>query len=131
MDSDIIQIPIIGTIACGDPITAEENITGYIKESKANLPSGNLFALRVEGDSMEPTIPDGSVVTIREQPSFENGEIVAVLVNGDTEATLKRIKFQGDLLILVPDNNQYQPVVVTEENSVRIIGKAVRFSQNL
>ncbi len=79
----------MGKIACGDPITADENLTGYRYESPDNLPSGNLFYLQAKGDSMEPTIPNGSYVLIREQPEVENGEIAAVLVNGDTEALLK------------------------------------------
>ena len=95
-----VRIPIIGEIACGDPITAEENIEGYTEETfEKPIPSGNLFALRCKGHSMEPTIHDGSLVTIREQPTVEDGEIAAVLVNGDNEATLKRVKHQGDLIM--------------------------------
>lgn len=126
-----IRIPIIGTIACGDPITAEQNIVGYLNETAEGLPGGTLFALRANGNSMEPTIPHGSVVTIREQNEVENGEIAAVMVNGDTEATLKRIKKQGGLLILMPDNNQFEPYIVTPDNPAKIIGKAVRFTRNL
>ncbi|WP_229408326.1 S24 family peptidase [Limosilactobacillus reuteri] len=59
---------------------------------KRFFPKGNLFALRCKGKSMEPTIHDGSIVTIREQPTVEDGEIAAALVDGDNEATLKRVK---------------------------------------
>ena len=69
-----VTIPIIGEIACGDPITAEENIEGYTEETfEKPIPSGNLFALRCKGHSMEPTIHDGALVTIREQPTVEDG----------------------------------------------------------
>lgn len=80
---------------------------------------------------MEPTIPDGSFVLIREQPEVEYGEIAAVLVNGNEEATLKRIRKQGDTVILMPDNPSHEPFIVTEDNPAKIIGKAIRFTQDL
>ena len=133
--SDILQrvrIPIIGEIACGDPITAEENIEGYTEETfEKPIPSGTLFALRCKGHSMEPTIHDGSLVTIREQPTVEDGEIAAVLVNGDNEATLKRVKHQGDLIMLMPDNKEYDPIILDKNNPGRIVGKAVHVSWNI
>ena len=126
-----VKIPVLGTISCGDPILAEENYESFRNESPDKLPSGNLFILVAKGDSMEPTIPDGSDVLIREQNHVEYGEIAAVLVNDDTEATLKRVRKQGNLIVLTPDNNDHDPIIVTEENPARIIGKAVRFSINL
>ncbi|MDN5389841.1 MULTISPECIES: LexA family protein [Bacillus] len=126
-----VPIPVLGTIACGEPILAEENVTEYVYESPDQLPSGNLFYLKAKGTSMEPTIPDGSYVLVREQPEVENGEIAAVLVNGDTEATLKRIKRQGDIVILMPDNPNYSPYIITPENPARIIGQAIQFTQKL
>lgn len=122
-----VSIPIIGTIACGDPITAEENIDGYTEQVFTGaVPSGTLFALRCKGQSMEPTIPDGSLVTIHEQPEVEDGQIAAVLVNDDTEATLKRVKRAGDTVILLPDNNDFQPIILDEKHPGRIIGKAIQ-----
>ena len=127
-----VKIPIIGEIACGDPITAEENIEGYTEETfEKPIPSGTLFALRCKGHSMEPTIHDGSLVTIREQPTVEDGEIAAVLVNGDNEATLKRVKHQGDLIMLMPDNKEYDPIILDKCNPGRIVGKAVHVSWNI
>lgn len=127
-----VKIPIIGEIACGDPITAEENIEGYTEETfEKPIPSGTLFALRCKGHSMEPTIHDGSLVTIREQPTVENGEIAAVLVDGDNEATLKRVKHQGDLIMLMPDNKEYDPIILDKNNPGRIVGKAVHVSWNI
>ncbi|WP_288490096.1 LexA family transcriptional regulator [uncultured Limosilactobacillus sp.] len=127
-----VKIPIIGEIACGDPITAEENIEGYTEETfEKPIPSGTLFALRCKGHSMEPTIHDGSLVTIREQPTVEDGEIAAVLVDGDNEATLKRVKHQGDLIMLIPDNKEYDPIILDKNNPGRIVGKAVHVSWNI
>ena len=127
----MVRIPIIGTIACGDPILAEENIIGYRYHLKETLPKGKTFYLTAKGDSMEPKIPDGSDVLIRLQDDVEDGEIAAVLVNGDTEATLKRVKKQGDIVMLVAENNAYAPYIVTEYNPARILGKAVGVSFDL
>ena len=127
-----VKIPIIGEIACGDPITAEENIEGYTEETfEKPIPSGTLFALRCKGHSMEPTIHDGSLVTIREQPTVEDGEIAAVLVDGDNEATLKRVKHQGNLIMLMPDNKEFDPIILDKDNPGRIVGKAVHVSWNI
>lgn len=129
--ASIVSIPILGTIKCGQPILAEDNITGYREELSDRLPSGNLFYLKSQGDSMLPTIPEGSLVLIREQPTVEYGEVAAVLVNGDTEATLKRVKKQGDIVMLIADNPDYPPYVITKDNPARIIGKAVLVSTEL
>lgn len=122
-----IRIPILGKIACGDPIDAIENIEGYLYKSPEGLPSGELISLLVKGDSMSPTIPDGAYVIIRKQTDAENGELVAVRVNGDADATLKRLKKQGDTIILMPDNPNYSPIVINEDNPVTIIGKVVSY----
>lgn len=131
IESEFEYIPILGTIACGEPIYVRENFAGYRIEPKEALPSGNLYYLQAKGDSMEPTIPDGSMVLIREQPDVESNEIAAVLVNGDDEATLKRVRKQGDSVILMPDNPRYSPIIINELNPARIIGKAVRFTRDL
>ncbi|EDX42386.1 MULTISPECIES: LexA family transcriptional regulator [Lactobacillales] len=131
-DFERISIPLIGEIACGDPITADENIEGYVEEIfEKPVPKGNLFALRCKGKSMEPTIHDGSIVTIREQPTVEDGEIAAVLVDGDNEATLKRVKHQGNLIMLMPDNKEFDPIILDKDNPGRIVGKAVHVSWSI
>lgn len=126
-----VRVPVLGKIACGDPILAEENIKEYRYESPDMLPSGTTFYLEASGDSMEPTIPNGSLVLIREQPEVEYGEIAAVLVNGNEEATLKRVRKQGEMIMLMPDNPSHEPYIVTKENPAKIIGKAIRFVQDL
>lgn len=127
-----VTLPIIGEIACGDPITAEENIEGYTEVIfDKKVPSGPLFALRCKGHSMEPTIPDGSMVVIKSQPTVEDGEIAAVLVDDDNEATLKRIKHQGNLIMLMPDNKEYDPIILDKDHPGRIVGKAIRYTATL
>lgn len=126
-----VKVPILGVIACSNPILAEENILRYKNESPDELPSGNIYYVKASGNSMEPTIPDGSLVLIREQNEVEYGEIAAVLVNGNTEVTLKRVKKQGDLIMLMPDNSNHTPFIITEDNPAKIIGKAIRYTQDL
>lgn len=128
----VVKIPVLGVITCGEPILAEENLNGYREEIAENVPSGEVFFLETKGNSMTPTIPENSFVMIRKQETVENNEIAAVLVNGDSEATLKRVKFQGDTMILMPDNlDGHMPIIVNEDNPARIIGKAVKISIDL
>ncbi|AMW98410.1 LexA family protein [Rummeliibacillus stabekisii] len=131
INQDLVKIPVLGAIACGDPILAEENIIGYTYEVADTLPSGTVFALKAKGDSMEPTIPDGAIVLIRQQANIECGEIAAVRVNDDSEATLKRVKRQGETLFLMPDNPKHSAIIITEKNPATIIGKAVSFKVTL
>ena len=122
-------VPLIGTIACGEPILAEENIEGQVdmpEHVKAD------FALRCKGDSMiNARIYDGDIVYIRQQPTVEDGQIAAVLIGND--ATLKRVHFFPDHIVLEPENPQYRPLVYWESdmNSVRILGRAVAFTSKV
>lgn len=120
------KVPLVGTIACGEPILAEENIEEYISIPK-DL-AGD-FALTCKGDSMiNARIFDGDIVYIRQQDTVETGEIAAVLIDG--EATLKRVKLYDDHISLEPENPMYKPLVYWNEemNTVRILGKAVAFT---
>jgi len=117
------KIPLLGTIACGEPILATENIDKYIEMPES---VGGTFALKCKGDSMiNAHIFDGDVVYIREQPDVENGEIAAVLIRD--EATLKRVYKYPSKVVLRPENPLYNDITYTEEemNDVRILGKAV------
>ena len=119
------KVPLLGTIACGEPITAEENIETYL-----NMPEGvkGTFALRCKGDSMiNARIFDGDIVFIREQPDVENGEIAAILI--DNEATLKRVYTYGNRIELRAENPTFQPLSFEGEQlaDIRILGKAVGF----
>ena len=119
------KVPLLGTIACGEPILAAENIDKYV-EIADNIHCD--FALACKGDSMiNARILDGDIAFIRKQPDVENGEIAAVLI--DNEATLKRVrKYQGKV-VLMPENPAYEPFIYVNEeiNTIKILGKAVAF----
>lgn len=122
----MITVPLLGAIACGEPILAAENIEGDVAMPEHVIAD---FALRCKGDSMiEARIFDGDIVYIRQQPSVENGEIAAVLI-GD-EATLKRVYVHPGKVVLSPANHNYEPFIYVGEeiNSIRILGKAVAFT---
>lgn len=116
--NEINRIPLIGTIAAGTPILAEENIEDYF-----NLDSSIKadFALKVKGDSMLGAgIFPNDIVFIKQQPTIENGEIGAVLI--ENEATLKKFYKEGNTIVLQPENDFYKPIILTNGN-VRILGK--------
>lgn len=121
------KVPLIGNIACGTPILAEENITDYI-----DLP-GHIradYALTCRGDSMiNVGIRDGDIVYIRKQETVENGQIAAVLV-GDDEATLKRFYLMDGKVTLNAENPAYPPMVYVGEEirAVHVIGLAIAFT---
>ena len=121
------RIPLVGQIACGTPILAEENITDYV-----DLP-GHIradFALTCKGDSMiNAGIQDGDVVYIRKQEEVQNGQIAAVMV-GEDEATLKRFYRMNGKITLSAENPAYSPLVYIgdEISAVRVIGRAVAFT---
>lgn len=119
------KVPLVGTIACGTPITAVENIEDYIDMSEDVHAD---FALRCKGDSMiNARIFDGDIVYIRQQPDVENGEIAAVLI--DDEATLKRVFKHKDSLELRAENPTFPSLYYegSELETIRILGKAVAF----
>lgn len=120
------NIPLLGDIACGEPILAEENISDYIK---ADTSVNADFALRCKGDSMiNARIFDGDIVYIRQQSDVDDGEIAAVLI-GD-EATLKKVYKTENKLVLRPCNPMYDDLVYANDtlNEIRILGKAIMFT---
>lgn len=126
------SIPLLGSIACGEPILAENNISEYISFPAELLPKGGkFFFLSASGDSMEPNINNGSLVLIRKQSNVENGEIAAVIFDDATEATLKRVNRQGKMMMLIADNTNYPPIIVDESTPIRIVGKAIKTLNNL
>lgn len=120
----VVRIPVLGKIACGEPITAVENVIEYKERPVNDLPSGELFYLKAEGNSMEPVIPNGAQVLIRHQQHAENGEIVAAM-SDDLEVTLKYFRQINGTIMLVPENNDYENILVTEEKPYRILGVAL------
>jgi repressor LexA len=121
------RLPMLGNIACGEPIYAEEEHESYVA-ADSSLDAD--FCLRAQGDSMTGArIYDGDIVFIRSQDAVDNGEIAAVIIND--EATLKRVYYypEEEKLILSPENPRYAPLVYIKDelNSIKIIGKAVAF----
>lgn len=120
------NIPLLGTIACGEPILATENIDGFVSADE-NITAD--FALKCKGDSMiNARIFDGDIVYIRQQADVENGEIAAVLIGED--ATLKRVHKYENKLVLSPANPMYDDLIYSGErlNEIKILGKAVAFT---
>lgn len=118
------RIPVLGVIAAGAPILAQENIEEYVYvPEKINAD----FCLKIKGDSMiGARILDGDIVFIKKQPTIENGEIAAVLVDSE-EATLKRVFINNDTIILHAENPNYADLVFTRKDmrQINIIGKAI------
>lgn len=127
------KAPIIGSIPAGYPVIALEDIEGY-----ADIPYSdeeNYFFLRVNGESMKNAgIHTGDLVLIRRQKCAEDGQVVAARVNGD-EATLKRYKKQGDNVLLLPENPEFEPRIVPakdfETGDAQIIGVALEVRHSL
>ena len=123
------KVPLIGTIAAGTPLYAEENFDGY-RESTEDIRAD--FCLKIKGDSMiGARINDGDIVFIRKQPDVENGEIAAVLIDG--EATLKRVYKKNGSLVLQAENPKYAPIVCSAKtcDECIIMGKAVTFQSDV
>ena len=126
---EMVRVPLVGSIACGTPITAEQNIECYIGVPAAWHAD---FALTCHGSSMAPTICDGDIVCIRRQPEVEQGEIAAVRIG--EEATLKHFHRQGETVMLLADNTAVCPPMVytgPQLNEIRIEGRAVGFCRGL
>ncbi|HOP80119.1 MAG TPA: transcriptional repressor LexA [Armatimonadota bacterium] len=117
------SVPVLGTIAAGVPMLAVENIESYISvpEEITGRSSGSYFALRVKGDSMigDGILP-GDLVVIRSQRSVSQSELAAVLI--EDEATVKRVRLDGDKAVLVASNPNYDPIIV-DRAAIRILGK--------
>ncbi|MFR0934251.1 LexA family transcriptional regulator [Gemmiger formicilis] len=122
------RIPRVGQIACGTPILAEENVEAY-DEVPSDWHAD--FTLLCQGDSMEPKIKDGDVVAIHSQPMVENGEVAAVLIDG--EATLKRVFLFDDHIELRAENPTFPTILRIGEdmNTITIEGKAVGLCRKL
>lgn len=127
------KLPMLGEIACGKPIFTNENRESYVDagtDVKAD------FCLKAKGDSMiNARIHDGDIVFIQKQDIVENGEIAAVVVNHDSEATLKRFYYYQEraTLILKPENPAYEDLIFQNEelNEVHVLGKAIAFQSDV
>jgi repressor LexA len=129
--TQILPIPIVGRVRAGEPILAIENIEGYINLDRNLVSSGNVFLLRVQGDSMiDAHIQDGDFALVKPQPNAENGEIVVALI--EDEATIKRIFKKRDSIRLEPANPKMEPIVVKRgEKKITIVGKVIGIFRKL
>lgn len=122
--TELIPVPLVGRVAAGTPVLAEENITGEVLVESNVAGRGRCFALQVAGDSMKGAgLLDGYVAIVRQQPVAENGDIVVALVDG--ESTVKRLYIRGDQIELRPENRKYRPIVIDAETEMSIVGKVV------
>ncbi|WP_179812215.1 transcriptional repressor LexA [Allostreptomyces psammosilenae] len=114
-------VPVVGRIAAGGPILAEQSVEDVFPLPKQVVGEGELFLLKVVGDSMvEAAICDGDWVTVRRQPTADNGDIVAAMLDG--EATVKRYRLQDGHVWLMPHNAAYEPI---PGDGATVLGKVV------
>ncbi|MDR0519134.1 MAG: transcriptional repressor LexA [Clostridiales Family XIII bacterium] len=118
---DIIDIPLVGRIAAGEPITSEQNIEEYVPVP-ASYVKGENFMLKVQGDSMvDAGILDGDLILVQQQQTADNGDIVVAMIDGfESEATVKTFYKEKDHIRLQPQNSTMSPIIV---NDVAILGK--------
>ena len=123
------SVPLLGTVTAGLPITAIEEIEEYIPVPNLNGDSRDYFALHVRGDSMRDAgILDGDVIVVRKTPTCRNGDIVVALI--EDEATVKRFYRERGHFRLQPENPDYEPIIVEEEEGLVILGKVAALIRN-
>lgn len=127
-----LQIPVLGNVAAGIPISAVEDILDYEEVPQSWANQGEFFGLRIKGDSMEPRMESGDVVIVKQQSDANSGDTVIVLVNGD-DATCKRLQKTDNGIMLVSTNPKYPPMFYSNEEiqtkPVVILGKVVELRQ--
>ena len=120
-----VKIPVIGTVAAGVPITAQEDITGWEEVPAEWVKNSTMFALKLKGDSMEPRMAEGDIVIVKQQSDVESGEIAIVMVDG--EATCKKVVKHSDGVVLVSNNPKYSPMFFTlkdiKEKNITVLGR--------
>ncbi|MDS3991621.1 MULTISPECIES: LexA family transcriptional regulator [Staphylococcus] len=121
------KIPVVAKISAGLPIYSEENLIDYIYFATNKLNSDKEeFGLKVSGDSMDKIFQDGDIVVVEKDSIVENGQLGVVMING-YNATVKRIRYNGDQVILIPESNNtnHYPQVYGKNDEVKIIGRVV------
>lgn len=126
-----VKIPVLGRVAAGPPILAEENLEGSVIVDPSLVRGSTLFALKIEGDSMvDAGIREGDLCIVQMAETADKGDIVVALVDG--EATVKRFNMADHEILLVPENRAYQPIRITENHhDFRILGKVVGLYRKL
>ncbi|MCQ9290417.1 XRE family transcriptional regulator [Staphylococcus hyicus] len=121
------KIPVVSKISAGLPIYTEENLVDYIYFATKNLnPNKEEFGLCVSGDSMDKLFQEGDIVVVEKDAVVENGQLGVVMING-YNATVKRVRYNNDQIILIPESNnpQHYPQVYGKNDEVKIVGRVV------
>jgi repressor LexA len=123
-DGNGIDVPLVGRVAAGAPVLAEENIEGTVTLDRTLFKGDGLFTLRVRGESMQDIgVFDGDIAVVKQQQSATNGEVVVAIVEG--EATLKRFFKKNDNIVLHAENPNFNDIVITSPKNVFIAGRLV------
>jgi repressor LexA len=123
-DNNGIDVPLVGRVAAGAPVLAEENIEGTVTLDRTLFKGDGLFTLRVRGESMQDIgVFDGDIAVVKQQQSATNGEVVVAIVEG--EATLKRFFKKNDNIVLHAENPTFRDIVITSPKNVLIAGRLV------
>lgn len=121
---DVVAIPLVGDVPAGIPLNTDEQHLGQILVEASIVGREPSFALRVIGDSMQGAdIRNGDVVIVRQQPLAEHGDIVVASVDG--EITVKRLAIQKGRIRLMPENDEFEPLEVSHEHDLRILGRVI------
>lgn len=121
---NLVSVQVIGKVAAGAPILADENVIGEVLVESSVVSGGRFFALEVQGDSMKDAgINGGDTLIVRQQPVSQSGDIVVALL--EDEATVKRLFIGDDRIELRPENPKYKPIPIGPDDDLRIVGKVV------
>jgi repressor LexA len=128
---DVVDVPVVGRIAAGTPVLAEENIDDSIPIPARFMPSGTAFMLTVRGDSMvEAGIHDGDYILVRQQETADNGDIVVAMVDGfESEATVKTFYREDGHIRLQPENADMSPIILTDVKILGLVKGVFRYLQ--
>lgn len=118
-----VRIPVLGDVAAGIPILAQQDIVGYEDIPADMAKTGEYFGLKIKGDSMEPKIHDNDIVIVKSMSDAENNDIVIAMINN--EATCKRLHKYSNSVVLTAINSDYKPIEVTPDENIQILGKVV------
>lgn len=120
-----LEVPVVGRVAAGDPIIADEHREGTLSiDPSLARGGGTIFALKVSGDSMiDADIREGDHLIVRQQPVADNGDIVVAIIGN--EGTVKRLRMSDQQVELVPENSRYEPIRIEKGDEFRVVGKAL------
>lgn len=118
-----VRIPVLGDVAAGVPILAQQDIIGYEDIPADMAKTGEYFGLKIKGDSMEPKIHDNDIVIVKSMSNAENNDIVIAMINN--EATCKRLHKYSNSVVLTAINSDHKPIEVTPDENIQILGKVV------